>query len=408
MLTDPNQAASTSLPPSSASMVVAVANDCSAPAALESEVEQLAEALAARYEELSLIHNLSASLTLGEAPITVIEKLLAELLRCTDADTLAILLEPDEASEAVASVHCVGVDVDRTLLTSVAIETELQAQQLFGGLPPMSLVNALQVGDQPMMRAIVVPIEGPSHSLGRMIAIRAGERKEFGTIEADLMKSTSMMLGIHLINQRQYIELQQIFEGTINSLVSALDAKDNYTSGHSTRVSELTVELATRLGYDDEGLSRVRRGGILHDIGKIGVDDAVLRKPGKLTDDEFDQIKQHPILGYEILKGIRQFRDILPAVRNHHESWDGRGYPDALAGNEIPRDAQIMAVADAFDAMTSDRPYRSGMSLEKVVSIFQDGRGKQWAPDVVDALLAMPDVMQRYARRESDSPAPTS
>ncbi len=211
-----------------------------------------------------------------------------------------------------------------------------------------------------------------------------------------------MMLGVHLINQRQYLELQQMFEGTIQSLVSALDAKDAYTCGHSNRVSELTVELASRLGYDEEGISRVRMGGILHDIGKIGIDDAVLRKPGRLTDEEFDQIKQHPVLGYEILKGIRQFRKILPSVRHHHESWDGSGYPDGLAGDEIPRDAQIMAVADAFDAMTSDRPYRPGMPLEKVISIFEGGSGSQWAADVVDVLLGMPEVMERYAKREAD------
>ena len=128
----------------------------------------------------------------------------------------------------------------------------------------------------------------------------------------------------------------------------------------------------------------------------------MLRKPGRLTDEEFDQIKQHPVLGYEILKGIRQFRKILPSVRHHHESWDGSGYPDGLAGDEIPRDAQIMAVADAFDAMTSDRPYRSGMPLEKVISIFEGGRGSQWAADVVDVLLSMPEVMERYAKREAD------
>jgi HD-GYP domain-containing protein (c-di-GMP phosphodiesterase class II) len=146
------------------------------------------------------------------------------------------------------------------------------------------------------------------------------------------------------------------------------------------------------LEYDEQRIANIRMAGILHDIGKIGVDDSVLRKPGKLTNEEFEQIKQHPVLGYEILKGIRRFRGILPGVRNHHESWDGSGYPDQMVGEEIPRDAQILAVADAFDAMTSDRPYRAGMSIERVINIFRDGRGKQWAPDVVDVLLAMPHL----------------
>jgi HD-GYP domain-containing protein (c-di-GMP phosphodiesterase class II) len=140
--------------------------------------------------------------------------------------------------------------------------------------------------------------------------------------------------------------------------------------------------------------------GILHDIGKIGVEDSVLRKPGKLTEAEFEQIKQHPVLGYEILRGIRPFRTILPAVRHHHESWDGSGYPDGLTGEKIPRDAQVLAVADAFDAMTSDRPYRDGMQLEKVISIFRKGRGTQWADDVVDVLLACPEVIHTYVKRK--------
>jgi putative nucleotidyltransferase with HDIG domain len=268
---------------------------------------------------------------------------------------------------------------------------------------PVSIVNSFDIGTGQGLHVVVVAIQRQSSQLGRMIAIRNACDREFGTVEADLMKSTSLMLGVHLINQRQYLELQQMFAGMIHSLASALDAKDTYTRGHSSRVADLSVELSKRLGYDSEAVARIRMGGILHDIGKIGVDDSVLRKPGRLTEEEFDQIKKHPMIGYEILKGIRQFAPILPIVRNHHESWDGRGYPDQLAGDKIPRDAQIVAVADSFDAMTSDRPYRRGMSLEKVVDIFKHGRGSQWAADVVDVLLSAPDVMIQFALRDIES-----
>ena len=220
-----------------------------------------------------------------------------------------------------------------------------------------------------------------------MIAVRPTQEDEFGTVEADLMKSTSMILAAHLVNQRQYVEIQQMFNGMIQSLASALDAKDSYTSGHSSRVAEIAAMIAEKLEYDLEGIKRIRMAGILHDIGKIGVDDAVLRKPGQLNQEEFEQIKLHPVLGYDILKEIKLFRNILPAVRHHHESWDGSGYPDGLLGDGIPRDAQVLAVADAFDAMTSDRPYRSSIPVEQVIDILKSGRGKQWAADVVDALL---------------------
>jgi len=141
------------------------------------------------------------------------------------------------------------------------------------------------------------------------------------------------------------------------------------------------------MGYAEESLQRIRMAGMLHDIGKIGIEDSVLRKPGKLTDDEFEQIKLHPVRGFEILKGIRPFRNILPAVRQHHEWWDGHGYPDGLKGEAIPRDAPVLAVADAFDAMTCNRPYRKGMPIERVPRILAEGRGTRWASDVVDELL---------------------
>ena len=244
-----------------------------------------------------------------------------------------------------------------------------------------------------------MPIARGPIRLGQLIAIRRADDSEFGTIEIDLLRSVLMVFALHLMNKRQFNEMQSMLEGMVRSLASALDAKDAYTHGHSSRVADLAVQLAMHLGMSDRSAEALQLAGILHDIGKIGIDDSVLKKPGQLTSEEFDQIKRHPVLGYEILKDIRPFRHILPAVRHHHESWDGGGYPDGLAGEDIPRDAQILAVADAFDAMISDRPYRRGMPLAKVREIFMKGRGQQWAADVVDALLQSDDLMQAYAEQ---------
>lgn len=374
------------------------------PNQLDSEVEKLAEALTVKFEELTLIHQLSERLTLSEDSDVICEALLAELGPCIRADTLAIQLIADEDSESEAAVFQVGRPQSHDWMQEIA---ERAAARLDRG----PSATGIAIDNNPdrqaaQVRTVVVPIERQEIFLGHMIATRTLDCPEFGTVEADLMKSTSMMLGAHLINQRQYQQMQQMFEGTIQSLVSALDAKDAYTCGHSSRVAELAVELAQRLNFEDEHIATIRMAGILHDIGKIGVEDSVLRKPGRLTDREFEQIKQHPVLGYEILQGIRPFRKILPAVRHHHESWDGTGYPDGLSGESIPRDAQVLAVADAFDAMTSDRPYRRGMPLEKVIEIFREGRGRQWAADVVDALLSSPDLMREYANQSSLSSAP--
>ncbi len=372
---------------------------------LDDEVESLAHALTVKFEELTLIHQLSERLKLDEDSDLICQSLLEELEPCVGTVTIAIDLFADEESQYEAQLFLSGEDCDHEWLRGIADYTSTTAattcQSMRLGVR-VAINNSPCAAAPAQIRSLVVPIEREGQRLGRMIAIRSMEADEFGTVEADLMKSTSMMLGAHLINQRQYLEMQQMFEGTIQSLVSALDAKDTYTCGHSSRVADLAVELAERLNFDEDGVSRIRMAGILHDIGKIGVDDSVLRKPGKLTDHEFEQIKQHPVLGYEILQGIRPFRKILPAVRHHHESWDGSGYPDGLSGESIPRDAQVLAVADAFDAMTSDRPYRAGMPLEKVCDIFRHGRGSQWAADVVDVLLACPDVLHAYAHRDHD------
>ncbi len=383
-----------------AGVLVALEDDLS----LESEVERLAQALSVKFEELTLIHQLSERLKLGEDSDEICESLLAELAPCIGAGALAIDLLADTEHQFEGMLFHRGEACDASLLRHVADHTLKSAAKSSQGDVlgvRAAIVNKPDERAPAQVRSVVVPIQRQSKCLGRMVAVRSLDDDEFGTVEADLMKSTSMMLAAHLINQRQYHEMQQMFEGTIQSLVSALDAKDTYTCGHSSRVAELGVELAQRLEFDEEGVSRIRMAGILHDVGKIGVDDSVLRKPGKLTDDEFEQIKQHPVLGFEILRGIRPFRKILPAVRHHHESWDGSGYPDGLVGELIPRDAQVLAVADAFDAMTSDRPYRDGMPLEKVIQIFEQGRGKQWAADVVDILLSCPDVMHAYANREN-------
>ena len=356
---------------------------------LEDEVDRLAQALSLKFEELTLIHQFSERLKIGEDSAEICQSLLQELEPCVNASTIAIDLIEDVELQSPRSFLYTGERWDPDWLNEVASYAlqDVAGGELTPGAEPIAIQNHPSEDSPAFVRTVVIPIQRDGISLGRMIAVRPIQEDEFGTVEADLMKSTSMILAAHLVNQRQYVEIQQMFNGMIQSLASALDAKDSYTSGHSSRVAEIAAMIAEKLEYDLEGIKRIRMAGVLHDIGKIGVDDAVLRKPGQLNQEEFEQIKLHPVLGYDILKEIKLFRNILPAVRHHHESWDGSGYPDGLLGDGIPRDAQVLAVADAFDAMTSDRPYRSSIPVEQVIDILKSGRGKQWAADVVDALL---------------------
>jgi putative nucleotidyltransferase with HDIG domain len=176
----------------------------------------------------------------------------------------------------------------------------------------------------------------------------------------------------------------------VGSLANALDARDQYTAGHSRRVSELSCALATALQLPETDVERIRIGALLHDIGKIGVSDSVLQKPGRLTDEEFDQVKQHPVIGRRILEGVHGFAEYLPAVELHHENWNGTGYPHGQRETETAIDARIIHVADAYDAMTTDRSYRQGMTHEKALSILVDNAGIQFDPEIVATFLMLP------------------
>ncbi|MEM6365142.1 MAG: HD domain-containing phosphohydrolase [Planctomycetota bacterium] len=370
---------------------------------LSGNVDQLSELLCDKFEEVRLIHDLTARLELDDDPTEVCDDLLVQLHDCLHCESLIIQLDPEDEEIIGGSMQGVGEPITLSQLDEIidaAITENAQKANLHS--EPL-LVNHGFLPAIAERRVLILPIHRRGQRLGRLIAIRSLQEDEFGTVEVDLARSILMVLSLHLVSQRQYAEMQSMLKGTVSSLAAALDAKDAYTHGHSSRVADLAMMLAKRLRLPNDSVEALQLAGILHDIGKIGIDDSVLKKPGKLTPEEFDQIKLHPVFGYEILKDIRPFRHILPAVRHHHESWDGTGYPDGLAGNAIPRDAQILAVADAFDAMVSDRPYRRGMPIEKVLQIFREGRGKQWAADVVDVLLSSEDLLRRLVLQQTQS-----
>ncbi len=184
-------------------------------------------------------------------------------------------------------------------------------------------------------------------------------------------------------------ELNQAYMETIDLIRKMVDAKDDYTRGHSDRVSFYGVNIARALGRTEEYVERVRIGGLFHDIGKIGVPDAILRKPSRLTDEEYCVIKRHPERGKQLLASLSSFRDILPMVEYHHEWYNGKGYPKGLSGNDIPEMARIISVADAFDAMTSKRTYRDSLSVDQAVSELKKGKNTQFDSMIVDAFIGV-------------------
>jgi cyclic di-GMP phosphodiesterase len=176
-------------------------------------------------------------------------------------------------------------------------------------------------------------------------------------------------------------------EHVIFMLAQAVEAKDVYTEGHLRRLRAYGEQLAIACGLSANDVRAVRYGGILHDIGKIGVDEAILRKPGPLTDDETAQMRQHPEIGAGIISQMRFAKDVAPIISGHHEYWDGSGYPHGLRGHEIPLGARIITIVDAYDAMTTDRPYRAALSMEETVRRLRAGRGSQFDPEMLDIFL---------------------
>lgn len=194
---------------------------------------------------------------------------------------------------------------------------------------------------------------------------------------------------VHKFNQEEIINHSHLME-MVTSLAGAIDAKDPYTKGHSTSVSRYAEALARAVNLPEAEVERIKIGALLHDVGKIGIPESVLKKPGKLDDEEWEIMKQHPTIGAEkVLAPNEALRDLIPIVKYHHERLDGKGYPEQLKGNEIPLAARIVSVADAYHALVSDRPYRKGMPIEKACAILKEGAGIQWDSDLVRQFISI-------------------
>jgi putative nucleotidyltransferase with HDIG domain len=367
------------------------------------------------YAELGLLHRLARRLNVSQDDGQLWRRAVEWLADAAPAQCLAIVPSPAVRKEGRST----GTSHGEVVRGECPLPPH-QLADLIERLGPAAqrplVLNRSQTSavtwPYPVVRELVcTPIVDGASIEGWLLAINhigsaSGEMCEFGSAEVRLLESASTLLGIHRSNTGLFRRQADLFDAAVRALISAIDAKDRYTHGHSERVARVAVCLADRMSLSKDEVSTVYLGGLLHDIGKIGVDDQVLNKPGALSPEEFEHIKQHPRLGYEILHGVKQLEKILPIVLHHHEAWDGSGYPGGLKGEETPLLARLVAVADAFDAMSSDRPYRSGMPDDKLDAIFREGAGRQWDAQVVDAFFAVREEIRQASRDASREPAP--
>jgi len=235
---------------------------------------------------------------------------------------------------------------------------------------------------------ICVPLKVKDKIIGVMEVINKRGDKSFTESDMVLFKPLSAQVAVAIERAKLYEDLEDMYISTVKSLAAAIDAKDPYTRGHSERVMRFSLLMAKELGLDDKIQKNVQLCALLHDVGKIGVPISVLRKKDKLTDEDWMYIRRHPVLGAEIISPIRQLKELIPNIRHHHERYDGKGYPDKLKGEEIPLIARILAVADTFDALTSERPYRDGLSDKAALEEIEICKGTQLDPACAEAFLA--------------------
>lgn len=361
--------------------------------AADQAVASFSSQLSESYEELHLLYNLGRAMNEFVHPARFITHLISEL-RATLPYTWFMIAFIRDDMRLPLSGQCFFSSASSNDLDERRINRA--AQRILTSISPdaplvLSLREFLKDPAPPIEAQVLVH---PVCREGRLLAaIIAGHKTcadpEVSSADIKLLSASASYLSVLLENASLYDDQQETFIGTLRALTAAIDAKDRYTRGHSDRVAHVTHLLAQAAGLDQNTVDRVHIAGLVHDVGKIGVPEAVLRKPGRLTDEEFELIKLHPEIGHNILKGIPQLADILPGVLYHHERWDGRGYPHNLRADAIPLVARLIALADAFDAMSSTRTYRPAMPREKVLSEIEKGAGVQFDPELARMFLTL-------------------
>ena len=276
------------------------------------------------------------------------------------------------------------VDDEEGILDSLSIFLKRSGYQFVGITDPVEAIERVKQEhfDLLVLDFIMTPLHGDQ--------VVEEIRKFNKELYILLIKSVAQMREIQRINEElkdTYEQLEKAYLESVQTIRYTVEAKDPYTRGHSDRVSAYSVLIGEKLGLSEKDLKTLRIGGLFHDVGKIGVPDAILQKESRLTDEEYSEIKNHPSIGAHILSTASIFKEIIPIVKHHHERYDGKGYPSQLKGDEIPYFARIAAIADSFDAMTSKRTYRNSLPIEVVIEEFKKGRGTQFDPELDDVFL---------------------
>ncbi|MBI4778268.1 HD domain-containing protein [Candidatus Desantisbacteria bacterium] len=374
---------------------------------LEKELSLMTQKLLSTYEELGLVYDLVSRLGNILDTDRVSSEVLNEAVNISGARWGFVMLI-DEKTGRLHLKASQGLDE----IAQRLIEDEYERGR--GLISRVMEEGRPMIGDEILSEeealfdlkssVLVVPLGIKEKRVGAICLSDKLNGQPFYSTDMKLLETLGVIVSIIIENARLYTNIQNLFFSAVESLSFAIDEKDTYTHGHSKRVTEYSLGLADELGLSDKERVTLKLAAIMHDVGKIGVPEEVLHKEGKLDDNDWEKIKKHPIKGAHILEPIgdlksiplsllqmtfEEIRAITPGVKHHHERYDGKGYPDKLIDKNIPLIARIIAVADAYDAMTSDRAYRKGMSQQEACKELKRNAGSQHDPEIIEAFLRL-------------------
>ncbi len=362
------------------------------PVHLEEIGEKVDRALSSRklleenilFSKIVSLHEVSRNIAMVHEFEKLLRIILEYSMKLAKADFGALMLLDDQNELKVLSTLGIGegVEFDERDRMKIATWVAINEEPLL--IDRVSPVQAFlgKLDRKNVRSSITFPLKTPKRLIGVLHLNRAQDSPSFSNIDLEIINVLASQASISIDNVKGYDKMQEQYLQTMRAFASAVEAKDSYTRGHSEKVMELAVLLARRMGLESDELEVVRFAGLLHDIGKIGVPEQILNKPGRLTPAEFEEIKKHPQAGFNIISDVASMKPLLPLIRHHHETFNGKGYPEGLAGGEIPLGARILSVTDSYDAMTSNRVYRRALNREGALAVIDKEAGRQFDPDI--------------------------
>jgi HD-GYP domain-containing protein (c-di-GMP phosphodiesterase class II) len=374
-----------------------------------------AQQLQAAQERLAAVYEANQIISSERDLNRLFERVMDQIFALVPAHNGVILLKDEKSGEPVTEYTKFGKGQSQVTISASIVKRAFEKGEavLTSNAADDSRFGAhLSIISYNISSAMCVPLSYQGDRLGVLYVDTRGTTNAFDKGDLELLVALSGPAAIAIRNAQFVSELEHAYRETLLVLASAIEMRDHYTVGHTWRVTNFALAMGRALNWSEEELKRCEMGGVLHDVGKIAVEDAILRKPERLTQEEFEKMRIHPERGAKMMQDCKALVPLIPYALYHHERYDGRGYPYGLIGDAIPIEGRLLAVADTFDAMTSNRPYRKGLPAEVAIAELEKGKGTQFDPECVDALVQcfregkLDSILQEFSKGERSIACP--